>query len=170
VAWGAVYTAYPGFRIVHHPGCIHSNVNPLSWLPRTLPHNSLVRDNNVTIVLNKRKQNIAQASKDCFSQAPAKEAAFFVFWWEDIIEKSLYAIQTCRQKLEAKEVKHTKGLPVPEMLQVEDPLLLFHEGDHWTYPVGVKPPGDDYQDNWSKKVPLTCLNKSRNYQAICRHL
>lgn len=51
----------------------------------------------------------------------------------------------------AEEVERTEDLPV---LQVEDPLLPFPEGDHWTYPVGVKPPGDDYEDNWSKRSHL----------------
>jgi hypothetical protein len=33
VAWGAVYAAYPGLRIVHRAGRIHSNVDLLSRLP-----------------------------------------------------------------------------------------------------------------------------------------
>jgi hypothetical protein len=37
---------------------------------------------------------------------------------------------------------------------VEEPLLPFPEGDHWTYPIGVKPPGDNYEDNWSKRSHL----------------
>lgn len=41
-AWGAVYAAYPGLKIIHRPGRIHSNVDPLSRLPRIPPHNSPV--------------------------------------------------------------------------------------------------------------------------------
>jgi hypothetical protein len=93
--WGAVYAAYPGLKIVHRPGCIHSNIDLLSQLPRTPLHNSLIRDVNVTIVPDKQKQNIVQASKDCSSQALVKKATFSIFWWEDMIEKFSYTIQTC---------------------------------------------------------------------------
>ena len=33
-AWGLVFTAFPGMIIIHRPGRIHSNVDPLSRLPR----------------------------------------------------------------------------------------------------------------------------------------
>jgi hypothetical protein len=32
-AWGAVFAAYPGLKIIHRPGQVHSNVDPLSRLP-----------------------------------------------------------------------------------------------------------------------------------------
>jgi hypothetical protein len=152
VAWGAAYAAYPGLKIVHRPGRIHSNVNPFSRLPRTPPHNSPIRDDNVTIVPDERKQNIAQASEDHSSQAPAKKAAFSVFWWEDMIEKFSYTIQTRRQKLTGVEL--AEDLPVSETMLVEEPLLPFSAGGHWTYPIGVKPSGDGYKNNWSKRSHL----------------
>jgi hypothetical protein len=153
-AWRAAYAAYPSLKIAHRPGRIHSNIDPLSQLLRTPPHSSLIRDDNVIMVPDERKQNIAQASEDCSSQAPAKRAAFLVFWWEDIIEKFSYVIQTRRQKVAAETMEHTEDLPVLGEVQVEELLLPFPEGDHWMYPVGVKPPGDDYKDNWSRRSHL----------------
>lgn len=35
---------YPGLRIAHRPGRVHSNVDPLSCLPRIPQHNSPIRD------------------------------------------------------------------------------------------------------------------------------
>ena len=45
MAWGLVFTAYPQLIIVHRPGRTHSNVDPLSRLPRIPPYISLARDN-----------------------------------------------------------------------------------------------------------------------------
>ena len=39
-AWGAVFAMYPGLRIVHRPSRIHSNVDPLSRLPRVPQHSA----------------------------------------------------------------------------------------------------------------------------------
>lgn len=44
-AWGAVYSAYaPGLEIVHRPGRVHSNVDPLSRLPRAAPDHTSPND------------------------------------------------------------------------------------------------------------------------------
>src|SRR5260370_17166227 len=40
VAWGTVFGAFPGLDIVHRARKVHSNVDPLSRLPRILPHQS----------------------------------------------------------------------------------------------------------------------------------
>jgi hypothetical protein len=48
-AWGAIYSAYaPGLEIIHRAGRIHSNVDPLSRLPRVPPENTLAARNNST--------------------------------------------------------------------------------------------------------------------------
>jgi hypothetical protein len=93
VAWGAVYTAYPGLCIVHRPGQIHSNVDPLSWLPRIPPHNSLTCDNIEYIETKEDKVKLAQEAEDKGSTAPAKKAAFAVWWWEDVVDKYSYSVQ-----------------------------------------------------------------------------
>lgn len=55
VAWGAVFAAYPGLKIVHRPGHIHSNVDPLSRLPRIPPHQSPVKDPFAAIPTDEEK-------------------------------------------------------------------------------------------------------------------
>src|SRR5260370_42531026 len=40
VAWGTVFGAFLGLDIVHRAGKVHSNIDPLSRLPRILPHQS----------------------------------------------------------------------------------------------------------------------------------
>ena len=37
LTWGAVFSAYPGLRIVHRAGRVHSNVDPISRLRRRVP-------------------------------------------------------------------------------------------------------------------------------------
>lgn len=37
-AWGVIFGAYPGLKIVHRAGKIHSNVDPISRLPRIPQH------------------------------------------------------------------------------------------------------------------------------------
>ena len=51
-AWGAVFSAYaPGLEIIHRAGRVHSNVDPLSRLPRAAPeHTSPVSDSSPSIV------------------------------------------------------------------------------------------------------------------------
>jgi hypothetical protein len=63
-AWGAVFAAYPGLKIVHRPGRIHSNVDPLSRLPRIPPHSSPVLDDIPSIVPDESKQQRAQGIED----------------------------------------------------------------------------------------------------------
>ena len=44
-AWGLVFTAFPRMVIIHRPGQIHSNINPVSRLLRILMFISPSRDN-----------------------------------------------------------------------------------------------------------------------------
>ena len=44
-AWGLVFAAFPEMVIIHRPGQIHSNVDPLSRLPRIPNFVSPARDN-----------------------------------------------------------------------------------------------------------------------------
>jgi hypothetical protein len=57
-AWGAVFAAYPGLRIVHRAGRVHSNVNPLSCLPRAPPdHTSPAKDSTTAIRLDREAED-----------------------------------------------------------------------------------------------------------------
>jgi hypothetical protein len=90
--WGAVYAAYPGLHIVHHPGQIHSNVDPLSRLLRIPLHNSPTHNNIEHIEPEEGKVKLAQEAEDKGSTAPAKKAAFVVWWWEDVVDKYSYGV------------------------------------------------------------------------------
>jgi hypothetical protein len=57
-AWGAVFAAYPGLRIVHRAGRVHSNVDPLSRLPRAPPeHTSPAKDSTTAIRLDREAED-----------------------------------------------------------------------------------------------------------------
>jgi hypothetical protein len=57
-AWGAIFAAYPGLRIVHQAGRVHSNVDPLSRLPRLpLEHTSPARDSTTAIRLDREAED-----------------------------------------------------------------------------------------------------------------
>jgi hypothetical protein len=50
--WGRVFSAFPGLQVVHRAGRVHSNVDPLSRLPRQPPlHVSPAADNSPSIAL-----------------------------------------------------------------------------------------------------------------------
>lgn len=93
-AWGAVFAAYPGLTIVHRAGRVHSNVDPLSRMPRVPPHSSPIRDDIPDIIQSEEKRSIAQNAEDKRLTSPAARAAFVVWWWEDIVEKYANPIQT----------------------------------------------------------------------------
>ena len=86
-AWGAVFAAYPGLKIVHRVRRVHSNIDPLSRLPRISPHNSPIIDEIATIAPDKDKQERAQAVEDRIHCANAPRVAFTMSCWEDIVER-----------------------------------------------------------------------------------
>jgi hypothetical protein len=104
-AWGAVFAAYPGLKIVHRPGRVHSNVDPLSRLLRIPPRESPVQDDLDAILQDADRREEAQRAEDRAAFAPAKKAAFAIWWWEDVIDKYAYPIQTCHQKAQEEESK-----------------------------------------------------------------
>ena len=91
-AWGAVFAAYPGLKIVHRPGRVHSNVDPLSRLPRIPQHHSPMRDDVIPISADERKRKIAQEAEDRIGKSWAQKAAFAVWWWEDMRDHDAFAI------------------------------------------------------------------------------
>lgn len=169
-AWGAVFAAYPGMTIIHRPGKIHSNVDPLSRLPRIPHHDSPIRDDIPTIVPDEDKQHVAQGAEDRAHFSPAPKAAFSVWRFEDVVDKQTYALQTRRQKrmLEetarkerlAQELRTDGGvnaalgrdLETTPVKDNEDPLPFAQE-DHWTYPVGVRRKAlekEELDDDWNR--------------------
>lgn len=86
-AWGAVYAAYPGLRIIHRPGRIHSNVDPISRLPRIPQHNSPIIDDIPSIVPDAATSKAAEERERAATFAPAERAAFTsTSWWEALAD------------------------------------------------------------------------------------
>jgi len=83
-AWGAIFSAYaPNLEIIHRAGCVHSNVNPLSHLPRAPPdHISPVHDNELTI---KTDSDLAEKQERLAELAPAR-TAFAIWSLDDCLE------------------------------------------------------------------------------------
>jgi hypothetical protein len=146
-AWGAVFAAYHGLKIVHRAGRIHSNVDPLSRLPRVPPHNSPTRDDIPAISPDQEKIERAQTAEDKDTFTRARRAAFMALWWEDIIYKyEAYPVMThCQAKLdESPEAELNDENPA-----IDD--LPFPTGDHWTYPAGVTPSGEPAEEDWERR-------------------
>lgn len=95
-AWGAVFSAYsPGLEIIHRPGRIHSNVDPLSRLERITPgHVSPNDDGSSGILIDTMEK------PDDRNQAPARRFSFQA--WSMSNEKGQFAVgyqlETRRQK------------------------------------------------------------------------
>ena len=76
-AWGAVFSAYaPGLEIIHRAGRVHSNVDPLSRLPRAAPeHTSPEADSGPSITTD---SSLAEEQERSFNRPFNKEG--FVAW------------------------------------------------------------------------------------------
>jgi hypothetical protein len=74
-AWGAVFGAFPGLDIVHRPGVVHSNVDPLSRLRRIPPHQSPVTDPTLPVPTQLPEQSLL-AWGDSLERIPAEKVAF----------------------------------------------------------------------------------------------
>ena len=131
-AWGAVFAAYPGLKIVHRPGRIHSNVDPLSRLPRIPLHSSPVRDDLSPISADEEKRQTAQEAEDKVGRSSARKAAFAVWWWEDMLETHAFIAKSKAQE--------TKELP-----------RTFPEVDQWSYPTDAQLGG---KENWEDRAHL----------------
>ena len=83
-AWGAVFSAYaPNLEIIHRAGRVHSNVDPLSRLPRAPPdHISPMHDNELTI---RTDSDLAAKQERQAEMAPAR-TAFTVWSLDDCLE------------------------------------------------------------------------------------
>lgn len=91
-AWGAIYSAFaPGLEIIHRPGRIHSNVDPLSRLPRAPPeHISPLSDTSNPLRLDTLEAEEAELGMD---RAPARKAAHAsaLMSWEDVLVHTAYS-------------------------------------------------------------------------------
>ena len=83
-AWGAVFSAYaPNLEIIHRAGRVHSNVDPLSRLPRAPPeHISPLHDDEPSITTD---FSLAEKQEQQAERAPA-HTAFTIWSLEECLE------------------------------------------------------------------------------------
>ena len=83
-AWGAVFSAYaPNLEIIHRASRVHSNVDPLSCLPRAPPdHISPMHDNELTI---RTDSDLAEEQERQAEMAPAR-TTFTAWSLDDCLE------------------------------------------------------------------------------------
>ena len=90
-AWGAIFSAYaPKLEIVHCAGRIHSNVDPLSRLPRAPPPQTSLLEINEPAILAKETLDVRQEVK-----RPAERMAVYCFTaWsiEDCLDFSKFGL------------------------------------------------------------------------------
>ena len=84
-AWGTVFSAYaPNLVIIHRAGRVHSNVDPLSRLPRAPPeHISPILDDEPSITTD---STLAEQQERQAESAPAR-TAFTIWAIEDCLEE-----------------------------------------------------------------------------------
>ncbi|TFY50236.1 hypothetical protein EVJ58_g11132 [Rhodofomes roseus] len=87
-AWGAVFAAYlPNLDIVHRAGRVHSNVDPLSRLPREPPaHDSPLSDPSIPIVTDQVKPAAAESAAERSPAVKMAAAATIIRSWEDVLD------------------------------------------------------------------------------------
>lgn len=151
---------------------MHSNVDPLSRMPRIPLHTSPIRDKTVNIVQQEDKRAVAQSAEDRETGAPAIKATFAVWWWEDVVEKHATPIQTRSQyKTSGKELQGQPEMPINSSqtsnnqeenghlpsatreklseLKSITTELPFPDSDPWTYPAGSKDQPSSLVDEWN---------------------
>ncbi|KAJ7473553.1 hypothetical protein FB451DRAFT_1468458 [Mycena latifolia] len=160
-AWGAVFAAYQGLKIIHRPGRVHSNVDPLSRLPRIPLHDSPVRDDLTTIVPDADAQEEAERAENRGTFAPVKKAAFAIWWWEDVVDNK--ELGTWHQITERRSYRLSRSAallpqtrPGSATLSPADPdELPFPSDDPWMYPTGVRAKvPTEHDEDWNKRAHL----------------
>ena len=139
-AWGAVFSAYaPKLEIIHRAGRVHSNVDPLSRLPRAPPgHTSPIETDEPAI---RAKETLDERQE----VAPAQKMAAFAFTF------AAWSIEDCLD--EPKEV----------MINVRSRNKKIEDED--TVPQGLEGDGDGNvnQENKAESDELDTLATSVEY-------
>ena len=83
--WGAVFSAYaPNLEIIHRAGRVHSNVDPLSRLPRSPPdHTSPMRSEEPSITA---QGDLESRQEDILTGDPRVKSVFTAWSIEDCLE------------------------------------------------------------------------------------
>ena len=111
-AWGAVFSAYaPGLEIIHRAGRVHSNVDPLSRLPRAPPdHISPTEDPEPSIITD---STLAEEQERQLKAEPAKEA-FMIWSVDECLEGVKSAWTSTRKTNDLEDKDDLDELPVSE--------------------------------------------------------
>ncbi|RDB15235.1 hypothetical protein Hypma_004746 [Hypsizygus marmoreus] len=83
-AWGSVFAAYPGLVIVHRAGRVHSNVDPLSRLPRAPPAHTSPELLDEPVI--QASDGWRTVQDELFNKGPAKHATFVAWDLRDCLE------------------------------------------------------------------------------------
>lgn len=79
--WGTYLQAFPGLKIVHKPGRIHSQADTLSRMEREIPHfESPTLDPLKVLELDNLKEDIVQKKWQKYSMTKEKEAQAATLW------------------------------------------------------------------------------------------
>ena len=117
-AWGAVFSAYaPGLEIIHRAGRVHSNVDPLSRLPRAAPeHTSPASDSSPSIVTD---STLAQEQERMLTYSTAREA--FLAWSIDECLEGVQSVWPTDKSANSGETIPQSNKSQPEDAEESDP-------------------------------------------------
>lgn len=108
-AWGAIYSAFaPGLEIIHRPGRTHSDVDPLSRLPRAPPEQiSPIADKKPALRLDSER---AEKLEEELDSRPAQRAALYstLSDWPSILLKA-EGVQPRRSRRVAERTVGSQG-------------------------------------------------------------
>lgn len=124
-AWGAIYSAFaPGLEIIHRPGRVHSNVDPLSRLPRAPPeHTSPVKDASQPLRLDSLEAEEAEADLE---HRPARRAALVatIAEWDEVLERVVHVGTRRSERLSKKAENDPANATGDGGAVVEEPNLV----------------------------------------------
>ncbi|SRR5258708_2378306 len=103
VAWGMIFRAFPGLHIVHRMGKVHSNVDPLSRLPRVPLHQSPAIDDTQPIKDALPDQPIRVWEP--WTEEPVVKVTFMAMTWEDIRSLPQRPFSMVNNQRKSKEIK-----------------------------------------------------------------
>jgi hypothetical protein len=119
-AWGAIFSAYaPGLEIIHHPGRVHSNMDPLSRLLRAPPpHVSPARETDKPLAMT---ETLTDAQERWRDRDPALRATFTAYTVEGGLEgkASTFAVTRGQMKKDTVPVE-VVGPPPSSLTDTED--------------------------------------------------
>ncbi|KAF9070022.1 hypothetical protein BDP27DRAFT_1420453 [Rhodocollybia butyracea] len=108
-------------KIVHQAGRIHSNVDPISRLPRIPGHTSPLSIPQPNLVPDSQSQTRAQKAEDKGTYAPAAKAAF-ICSWEEICDMHV-GVVTTRSKTKDLASSHSETFVKGKGASIACPII-----------------------------------------------